>query len=214
MFKCEFCDKPFTRNDSLKRHLRHSCIYRPTTSSENLQTDPIVDCDNNMPAPKKIKLQDEIKCETCNKYIASSNYSSHLRSLAHKQKCITSGDIPGVQIISSAFQKRIVSYRLTVENAPFSLDTAILIEQLIKALKMKIEKLIKEKLYVHHSLKVNFELFASFIKPAEEDAQPEIKSFIAPYRVVDQATNYEELIQQLIEVLKKKLEEFQVMRNS
>lgn len=209
MFKCNLCGNLFSRNDSLKRHLRISCIYRPSTSQENSYYDSTADV-NSMSAPKKLKLKDEVKCEKCNKTVASSNYSSHLKSLEHKQNCIEPDCVPGVQIISSAFKKRIVSYRLTADSAFVSLDTNILIEKFIENLKGKIVKLIIGKLNDYHSLKVNFELFASFVKPAEEETPPVVKSFIIPYQVVDQATDFEELIQNLIQLLKKKLEEFQV----
>lgn len=226
MYRCS-CGKSFSRTDSLSRHSRDTCIYRPSTSGQNSNKRVGGDDDDDdvnyhsMQAPKRIKVRNEINCDKCNKKILMSNYSSHLRSLVHKRNCIEPYSVSDscVEIISSAFKKRIVSYRLRTSNddvtLPISTDAKILVEAFIGTMRQKIINLIKEKLKEHVAVKVNFELFGLFAKPAkqtEEEIITEIKSFVVPYRIVELSTDFGELIQDLIEILKKKLEEFQVSR--
>lgn len=165
-----------------------------------------------MSTTKKIKLSSEIHCEVCDTTVSNKNYSAHLKSIAHKNKC--SQPIgSGVNIIASAFNNRIVSYRITGHVSPTTSKVDILIEEFINSIKDQIINIIKEKIEEYSIVKVNFELFASFIKPAKlenEEAMVEVKSFIVPYQIIDKSESFEEVIQKLIDTLKKKLEEFQV----
>lgn len=211
MFRCNFCDKSFARSDNLSRHLRETCIHKPSTSRHISYKR----AGDDMQAPKKTKVTNVVNCEKCNINIPLCTYSSHLKSLTHKKNCIEDDVIPGVQIISSAFKRRIASYRLTADITTLSTDAKILLEAFIENIQHKIINLIEEKLREHFALKVNFELFGLFAKPTktrEEEIVSAIKSFVIPYQIVDQATDFQHLIHNLIELLKKKLEEFQVSR--
>lgn len=210
MFKCSYCFKTFSRKDNCIRHIRSACIYKPSTSSENLNLH--VTKDSNMhPSPKKFKLETKIQCKECNVSIPSVKYSSHLISLAHKAKTVQNlNDHPNVKIISTAFKSRIASYRITPTSK--SRDVKILIEKFIENIQKEVVDIISHQLEEHCALKVNFELFGSFVKLStkEELILEETKSFVVPYQTIYRSTNYEELVRNLICVLKKKLEEFQV----
>lgn len=95
MFKCEGCEKSFSRRDNLTRHKRHSCA-----SGE----------------PPAKRLKSNMHCDVCNEDIPSTHYSNHLRSNKHKAKCCAA-EIDGVAIIKTAFKRRIATYRVINKKA-------------------------------------------------------------------------------------------------
>lgn len=223
MFVCEWCKATFSILDNKRRHQLSECTYKPSTSRENPHSNSIFiqESSNSMPSSKRPKAINEIQCTKCKVLVPATNYSSHLRSLNHKNKCLELVS-DGVQEISSAFCKRVVSYRLQASSSNIGLSTSsdiskILVETFIHKIEDKIRQLINNKLSEYHALKINFELFAEFVKPLNaasgENDSPvlEIKSFTVPYQIVDRSVNYHELFTNLVDILKKRIEQFQVM---
>lgn len=90
MFKCNNCNKEFVLKLNLNKHLV-VCAKAKFISKNNVR-----------------------HCEHCNVDILSGNYSSHLRSNTHKKKVIEQHHhlFNNVKILKSAFQSRIITYRI------------------------------------------------------------------------------------------------------
>lgn len=221
MFPCVFCDKHFSRKARLKRHLRESrCSFNGMVESEASSSSTI---SRKRKADQTGGKQRSIKCICCNVDVPSLKYSSHLKSIFHKNKSARSlygleeEEVEGVEEVTSAFRGRIVTYRVRAINA--TSETKLNVELYINAVREKILQLISNKLEEYGTLKINFELFATFVKPAaavqwdEDDGEQivsDIKSFSMKYRVITLTTDLNAVVDDVVAVCQRKIDEFQV----
>lgn len=131
----------------------------------------------------------------------SKAYAGHLKSLSHKNlawKAVTQD----VQMCSSAFQKRICSYKVSNRNSSNLVD----VSKFLIEMKSRIISLLENEVSRLGQFKVNFEFFGSYILPHKNVT--EIKSFNTSNKVVTTSTDLDDLLFDVIEILDKKSSEF------
>lgn len=116
-------------------------------------------------------------CQLCNEYV--KNYTSHKKSNIHKSNSLLRTEFPNVYIIACAFKNRIVSYKIRSQNV-----NNISPELFLNEISLTCCKLVNESLKVYKSLKLNFELYVSYILPKNNESS--LKSFNTKYEVVFQ----------------------------
>lgn len=145
-----------------------------------------------------------IFCSVCEQSISSKAFSGHLRSIVHKNNTSVSVD-NNITKINSAFKNRISSYRL--ETGPDRTAPVCSALEFTRLVAPSICRLIDSALANHIIVKINFELFIKVILPKDDTI--ETKSFATHNISVHQSYNFEELIQNISEILNTKIEEFQ-----
>lgn len=174
--ECKECKKVFTRKDNLVRHIKTKCK-----------------------TAKHIQLpSNEIFCQPCQKNCSARAWSSHLRSNLHKENTSSKRE-DGVDIINSAFQERIVSYRVR------ALEFYINIVLFLNDYTPKIIRLIKYELEKHHCIKLNLELYGFYY--CGKTGLYEVKSFNTQFQIVCKSSNLEEILSQFYATIDRKADE-------
>lgn len=158
------------------------------------------------PAPLPIPDNEDnnnIECDKCRIEILRKEYRYHLRTNLHKSNCLLKTEFDNIDIITTAFKKRIVTYRLN----PSQNFEYITPETFLSDNKSNILHLFSISLKKHNCIKVNFELFVYFNLPKSNEKH--LNSFITKYESVYQSTDLNELFNNLNEYLKTKVEEMQ-----
>lgn len=131
-------------------------------------------------------------CKICN--ITVARYASHKKSFIHKSNCLVSTKFENVQIIANAFRNKIVSYKISPQDA--SISPELFLNQISET----VYKLIKQTLTKHVSIKVNLELFITYYLPKNDEKS--LKSFNTRYDIIFQSTDilhsYESFVEKLI----------------
>ncbi|KAJ8929142.1 hypothetical protein NQ314_018197, partial [Rhamnusium bicolor] len=108
MYKCNACLMQSTYKNNVIRHLKrvHGIEeYKESASSYEQKSE------TSLPKEKSSL----IFCKSCNLEIASEKFSSHQRSLSHKQNSGVEIE-PGVYLINSAFKRNISTYRIKYDS--------------------------------------------------------------------------------------------------
>jgi hypothetical protein len=108
-----------------------------------------------------------------------------------------------VEIVESAFRKRIVTYRISARNDE-SLGS---IDTFMNSIRNKIKWLLDDSITKHTCVKVNFELFGMFLM--FKDNSQVMKSFGTKNKILYLSYDFEALFSEIVNSLKKKYEEFQ-----
>jgi hypothetical protein len=181
----------FTRTYTMQRHQRESCVRRLSDEAEAIKRRRLY-----IDEPSQVMQT----CDLCNVTVAANRMSAHQRTAQHRNKaCTPLSD--GVSLIQSAFRCRIQSYRVT-SNATH-ISYALFFEEI----KAKVIRLIGEMLKIHGVIKMNMELFGLYQLPTTEEFSD--KSFNTTNRVVDPASNLEEIYDSLVEAMIAQTTEFQ-----
>lgn len=138
-------------------------------------------------------------CDICN--ITVPKYFSHKKSYIHKSNCLLRTEFDNVQIIGTAFKNRILSYRVCPSKK------FLLPEQFLSEVVNTICNLVKRSLEKHNALKINFELFATFTLPKNNEKS--LKSFNTKYVQIFQSTNIKNIYLECVKSLLNKLSEFE-----
>lgn len=205
MFECEWCGKVFTRVDNRNRHTLRSCVgkrVKPDDKNDNDHT--LTSC-----VAKKVKLDDINKndkdeffqCDVCNVLVQKSCHAAHLRSYAHRSQAFILVD-DGVKKCVGIFGDRIVSYQVT-DSVRVNVD----VEEFSNNVREKIITLVDATLHVHHSLKVNLELYGIYYLLTKENV--DIKSFNTKNKIITKGSNLYEIFDEWIDEIKSKMSEFQ-----
>ncbi|KAB0804991.1 hypothetical protein PPYR_01961 [Photinus pyralis] len=183
MFMCEKCNKSFATNSNLRRHLKKSCRAQE-------------------PSPKKLKVTHDTQrfCDVCSEHVSSRDYVGHLRSVKHKNNSLAFST-EGVQVITSAFKSRIVSYRISANTQYINL------KEFVESLADVIKKLVREQIDIMGSVKVNCELFGYFILESKD--RGEVKSFNTRNQVLTISSDLSEWFKDIIEKLEVDATEFE-----
>ncbi|KAJ8933524.1 hypothetical protein NQ314_013959 [Rhamnusium bicolor] len=203
MYKCNACLMQSTYKNNVIRHLKrvHGIEeYKESASSYEQKSE------TSLPKEKSSL----IFCKSCNLEIASEKFSSHQRSLSHKQNSGVEIE-PGVYLINSAFKRNISTYRIKYDSendgtiTDISLFFSKIKDRVINLIAMGVQE---------NPLKINFELFASYIVSQKEDddeacIKNEVKSFNSKYEMVTISKAWTKSIPIFYNVLKTKSEEFE-----
>lgn len=201
MFTCD-CGSTFTRSDNLRRHQKNSCKLVVKRVGESSGVKRAAN-GNEGPAPKKHakSLEPRIeKCDACNVDIPTNQMHAHLRTLRHKANaCVIHSD--GVQLIKSAFKCRIASYRVCSDKHHIDYIT------FFDAIQCKLIKLLETVLAIHNSVKVNMEVFATYVLHSQEVG--EVKSFNTTNRIIDVSTDLNGALAQFRDAVMSQTTEFE-----
>ncbi|KAL0809898.1 hypothetical protein ABMA28_002311 [Loxostege sticticalis] len=150
-----------------------------------------------------------IFCSVCQKSILRKAFPGHLRSNIHKNNTVLHYDV-GVETVNSAFKGRIVSYRISAERerAPNGEELAITSPlHFMHSISSRLQKVLDSAIASHVSVKVNFELFVKVILPRDDSM--EIKSFTTENIPLFQNYTFNDLLENVSQVICKKIDEFQ-----
>lgn len=220
-FSCHLCTKTTNRRDILKYHvmthykkklqnvqnnplIKNSDIM-PSTSAANLPSTSAA----NLPSISVANVTEMLRCKDCQIDIKKKNMSAHLKTLFHKKRCIVRIGA-NVDLVKSAFNKNIATFRIK------SGETYIHVHEFMLKVKPDVINLIKQEMSKQeNALKVNFELFISYMLSSkqneeENDIKNETKSFNSKYRICTLSTDLDEMCSDFTDILKRKSEEFQV----
>lgn len=192
MYSCSGCGQNFTRSDNLRRHMRESCVEFSVMDEPSGKRSRL-----DLPSTPSLSLY---TCNCCNKTLRANEIASHRRTLQHRTNaCVALSD--GVQIVQTAFQGRIVSYRVTSKN--HHTDYIIFFNEI----KHKVVKLLEEALRIHKIVKVNMELFGRYIIQIQEVW--DMKSFNTSNKVIDESMDLEAVVDAFIDLMVSQTSEFQ-----
>jgi uncharacterized C2H2 Zn-finger protein len=213
---CTICNAIFKRSDNLKRHIskKHSVAKQVLSDEQEEHNNLNIDV---MPGPsikrrKVHKTDNNYKCELCNiEFSCKSTLNAHIRSKQHIDQegktCYSR-----VQKINSAFNNRIATYRITCPS-----DKTVDIKSFLYDNKTVCIDLFQEFLTKFTSYKVNFEIFAYFMKVSKcdsDDANDEcekfdLKSFNTKFKSLFHNTDLSKICDDFFESISKKGGEFQ-----
>lgn len=214
MYKCSACSMQSAYKNNIIRHLKRVHGIEECKESSSSYGQINNDAVNQKSETSLPKEKPSLRfCETCNLEIATEKFSSHQRSLSHKQNSCVEIE-PGVYLINSAFKRNIVTYRIKYDSQNDSTITDVSL--FFSKIKDRVIKLIAMGLR-ENSLKINFELFACYVVSTKEDDEEaciknEVKSFNSKYEIVTTSTSLEEIYSHFYDVLKTKSEEFEVSK--
>lgn len=144
--------------------------------------------------------EDEMRhCNDCDVSISKRVWNSHLKSNNHKTRASQLVQ-PGVEILKSAFDCRIISYKIS------SQEHFVDVTKFSKNIKDNVIKVIQDELQKHKVIKVNLEMFGLYYLPSAQTS--EIKSHNTQFEVVTQSINLDVFYEKLMAIICGKLDEF------
>lgn len=126
-------------------------------------------------------------------------WSYHLRTNKHKNNTTTQTDDDGVEIVKSAFQQRIITYKVITNNFYVS------VVEYMNEIMFKTVKLIEDEVEKHTCIKINLELFGLYLNPNDESHH--VKSFNTPFRVICSSSNIMTDVDEMIQIIDRKADE-------
>ena len=210
VYKCSNCSMQSTYKANVTRHLKR--VHGIEEECKEQINNEAVNKEKSEKYLTKEKSFLRV-CETCNVEIATEKFSSHLKSLSHKQNSCAEIE-PGVYLINSAFKRNIATYRIKYDSQNEGAITDVPL--FFSKIKDRVLKLIGMALR-ENSLKINFELFACYVNSTKENddetcIKNEVKSFNSKYEIVTTSTSLDEIYSHFFNALKTKSEEFEVSK--
>lgn len=142
-------------------------------------------------------------CTVCKVNVEKRKWIGHLRSNLHKTNELVIDTNDGVHIIHSAFQSRIVTYRIVVPEGEELYSTSLFFMNI----KNKVKSLLDQSLQKHTCIKVNFEFYANFIMMSNDNQ--DIKSFATQNIPLHFNYDFNKYFSEIENILIKKMESFQ-----
>lgn len=219
-FICELCEKVFTMNKNLRRHIRPyhdgpSSSFKCKTCKRyfsdreewHRHTHTETEGNNN---------GDNINffCDDCEKPIPRKNWPYHKRTNEHKINCSKRldddhDDDGNLKCIKSSFNNHIVSY--LIENVN---KTELIPENFLAVIREKVIRLLCKHIQKHGNIKFNMELFGEYtlIKEDEDSCTIDVKSHQTKMIILGMYSTREDILDiynEQCNVIVKKMSEFQ-----
>lgn len=135
--------------------------------------------------------------------ISKKYYQYHLRTNIHKSNCLLATEFENVQILTTAFKNRVITYSLKAVKNIYLTPEEFLYDN-----EKDIYRIIEITLQKHKNIKIQFELFAYYSLPKTGEKQ--LKSFITKYEIICNKNEIRELFtRKIIDTLKNKFSEFE-----
>lgn len=141
-----------------------------------------------------------IFCQACNIHVPK--LATHKKTNLHKSNCLLNTKYKNVYLIANAFRDRIASYKINSTNL------TIAPELFLSEISEVTNQLIREYLHKHTTLKVNFELFVTYVLTKNDEKS--MKSFNTKYVAVFQNSDIASLYRTFAETLVSKCSEFEL----
>lgn len=142
-----------------------------------------------------------VRCNACGENVPSTLFAGHLRSRIHKSNLQVDNVDGNVITLQSAFKTRIATYRVSSPNHH------ILVKDFMNEIKQKVVELISKNLTKFTSIKVNVELYGSYILEAK--AIRDVKSFNTKNVIVTFGSVIDEIFDDFTNIIDGKVSEFQ-----
>lgn len=181
MFQCVSCLKSFSHQYSLSRHMRESCSVRVLKRV----------CSETPKCEKRQKFSNDVQITL------PSSSKTGIKRLKQDYSDVCEG----VEKINSAFKCRICSYRFSTKK--HLIDH----REFFTEIKSKVQTFIKDCLARFTTVKVNFELFANYVKQESENF--DTKSFLTKNTIITGSDDLDVKYDELIEEIMTKAETFQ-----
>jgi hypothetical protein len=202
MFDCAKCGTSFTRLDNLRRHESGLACKRKHVGDKEESKRKRNDVEDfSLPSTLTdgASTSNSSYCTFCNISIPKNRMNAHSRTLLHRTNS-ASNVRDGVKLVQSAFKNRICSYRVS------SSATHNDFKLFFRDIKSDVLNVLEEMLNIHHTLKANIEVFASYYLETKETS--DIKSFNTRFVVVDQGCDLSETYEEKVAAIITQITEF------
>nr|XP_013189482.1 unnamed protein product [Amyelois transitella] len=142
-------------------------------------------------------------CTVCNSSIHNKSWVGHLRSNLHKKNNHTIKYDDGIEMVSTAFRNRILTYKIIANTESQSSSLDVFFNEIHDKLKSLLDKYLGQ----HTCVKVNFELFGTFVQ--FKDNSQSVKSFITKNKILYFDYDFNKLYLETVLKFKKSIEEFE-----
>ncbi|CAG9771404.1 unnamed protein product [Ceutorhynchus assimilis] len=187
-YVCEYCGVSFSRNYSMLRHKRESCMSR------------FIPEEVGGKRPRFVGAVSMKTCALCDVTVPANFMAAHQRTAQHRNNsCIPLCD--GVERVDSAFRNRIATYRISSDTD--HIDFTVFFNEII----VKVLNVLEQALGLHGAIKVNMVVAGLYYHPTQ-DVHSE-KSFNTSNKIIAVGSDLNEVYQSFVEVMKTKSTEFQ-----
>lgn len=193
---CQSCGKKFSSKYHLLRHLRESCSFRNQSPLKKIKVDL---SEENLPNTSRNDSSSTIECPVCNENISKNCFVGHMRQNSHRTVISTIED--GVEQLYRPMKFRIASYRFSSRH--HHIDHTAFFSEIYP----KVFAVISKYINMWLALKVNFELFSTYVK-ADKDIF-DLKSFNTENVIITVSTDLEKLYREFTKAIETKASEFQ-----
>lgn len=143
-------------------------------------------------------------CHFCQTSVPNNQLIVHSKTKRHKLLCIQNFDEDyAIYVVESAFKCRIITYR--INGSSKVLDPAIFFNKI----EDKILKVIKTELKENACVKINLQLYCTYIQTVEEEVVRDLKSFNTINVVITQTSDLSTFYDNMTSLILSKCEDFQ-----
>jgi hypothetical protein len=202
MFDCAKCGTSFTRLDNLRRHESGFACKRKFVGAEEeskRKRNNVEDFLIPSTSTEGASTSSTSYCTFCNTSIPNNKLNAHSRTLLHRTNSATHVR-DGVKLVQSAFKSRICSYRIS--SSAIHNDFKLF----FRDIKSDVLNVLEDMLNLHHTLKANIEVFASYYLETRETS--DIKSFNTSFTVIDQGSDLSDMYEEKVTAITSQITEF------
>ena len=201
-YVCDDCGKTFTRTYSVVRHKKEACVARFANAAAAAAAAAA-----NLHGGKQRRVDGAAStsetwtCVVCDVTVPKNQKFAHQRTSEHKNNSCVSLS-PGIQVVESAFQGRIATYRVVSDNE-HDVDYSVFFD----SIKHRVLDAVSNLVRVRGALKINMVVVGRYLHPVQ-DVHSE-KTFNTCNEIVTMASDLDEVYRSFVEAMKVQSTEFQ-----
>lgn len=209
-FQCAQCEANFTRQDSLKKHVKNCHNSNTPVNDNNLRKRKLEESIDGPSTSSQVSTPKTRKCEPCNMDVNVCDWPHHIRQNSHKKNSKVDIENSPFQRIRNCFGNKVETFFLDNKD-----EGLINIQTFLNNIKKDIVDLLNNSFETKGNLKFGIELFAEFVKFSSSNAElndgviNDLKSFKGKMSVALKCDNLEEILESMFRTLQIKSEEFQ-----